>query len=251
MPRTAEIEIPETKTKTKRTTSKGRSAPIKKKRTVQKTPPQHSTTGPQKRHPEAPPRTPRQPRPNASDFPTPTPAPSASPETEETPPIPTPTRPRGTPKESPDAFGQYIADLSQCVLSGDNESLHALRQMFAEFPELRDYYGNVAFKAECDWIDAIPADPATAEAIRFQMKAMRKGLRGSNPSLVETVLAEVASVYWLGAQQLERALAKATEAGNARLMAATSRAANSSQRRHDAAVKTLVQLQRLLKRKSK
>ncbi|MEI7687701.1 MAG: hypothetical protein WCL32_22065 [Planctomycetota bacterium] len=129
--------------------------------------------------------------------------------------------------------------------------MHALRQMFAEFPELRDYYGNVAFKAECDWIDAIPADPATIEAIRYQMKVIRKGLRGQNPMLAETLLAETAAVYWLGAQQLERALAKATEAGNARLITAISRAAESSQRRHVAEIESLMNVQLKLKGKTK
>lgn len=260
MPRTAEIDAPETKPATKRKSPKGRSAPAPSKRATSNATPQRSTTRPHGKHPEVPARTPHRPRPTASKFPTSTTVPPSTPtsahspasNTKALPAFSTPTRPSGTPKQNPDAFGAYVKELSRGVKLGDDASLQQLREMMAEFRDLREFFGNLARKAEQDWIKAIDGgDARDEEAIRYKLMVLRTDLVGDNPTPMEEIVADNVGVSWLASFQTERASAKATAAGNPRHMASASKAAESAQRRYLSAVRSLEEVQQKLKRKTK
>jgi len=105
--------------------------------------------------------------------------------------------------------------------------------------------GNVSRVAETAWIELLAGDSVLGrEAIRRQADALREGLLGESPCLVERLVVSQIVGTWLELQfaRLDAAEPDASLA-QAKLRL---RRLESAQRRHDTALKSLTQIRKIL-----
>lgn len=130
--------------------------------------------------------------------------------------------------------------------TGSASALAALRELLTKCPELWQIVGNLSRQAEFAWCDMISGgDHLVTEMAKRHLGNLKTQLAGTSPTPVERLLVDLIGVTWLGLQYSEMALAKpgtcSAAEGNYRL-----RRAESCQRRHLAALRTLATLRALV-----
>lgn len=129
---------------------------------------------------------------------------------------------------------------------GSASALAALRELLTKCPEIWQSVGDLSRQAEFAWSDLISGgDRLVTEAAKCHLEDLKARLAGASPTPVERLLIDLVGVTWLGVQYSEMALATpgtcSAAEGNYRL-----RRAESCQRRHLAALRTLATLRALV-----
>jgi hypothetical protein len=168
------------------------------------------------------------------------------------PPAPVPT---GADTDNGSRPQQPILTRSEAVLaltaranSGSKDALAALRRLLDQCPEVWTHVGDLARHAEAAWLDLISAgDRLVAESAKRRVALLKSQLAGPTPSPLESLLVDQVACTWLAAQYSEAASAKP---GSTSPNEATYRLkrAETAQKRHLAAVRTLAALRALVPR---
>jgi hypothetical protein len=128
---------------------------------------------------------------------------------------------------------------------GDQEALTRLRQVLDSNPQLWRQAGNLTAVAEKAWIDLVAGTNAVAaESARRCLAEMKTELKGPHPTPLESMLVDLVGVTWLATRHAE--IQAASTGGSLDQATFRLRRAESSQKRHLNAVKTLATLRSLL-----
>ncbi len=137
--------------------------------------------------------------------------------------------------------------LLPAVNAGDISARDELRDVLNATPELWAEVGNLGRQAELALVRAAAGDnPVAKEAIVRKLDGLRAELEGSNPSPLESLLADRVAISWLSLavvegtyhQALERGLSQADDAFHQQPI-------ERAQRRYLAAIKALAQIRKL------
>jgi hypothetical protein len=129
---------------------------------------------------------------------------------------------------------------------GDAEAIAWLRDFLDRNPQVWHHIGDLAGAAETAWIALISdGDVLAAEAIRRQLATTRENLIGQNPSAVEKLLGDQVMATLLEVKYLESISANAG-GGSLTQAGLLLKRLESAQRRHAAAIKSLLQFRKLL-----
>jgi hypothetical protein len=130
--------------------------------------------------------------------------------------------------------------------AGDTKAVDWLRSFLDQNPQVRQHIGDLARVAEKAWISLIAnGDALSAEAIRRQLALIKEDLIGKTPSAVEKLLGDQVVSTLLEVKYMENVAAAGK--GSSRTQAdLLLKRLESAQRRHTAAIKSLVQIRRLL-----
>jgi hypothetical protein len=130
--------------------------------------------------------------------------------------------------------------------AGDASAVERLRAFLDENPQVWRHLGDLAAVAEHAWLTLIAhGDVLSFEAIRRELAHLKESLVGVAPSVVEKMLGDSVLATWLELRYLESVSADA--GGGSRTQGGMLlKRLESSQRRHLAALKSLVQTRKLL-----
>jgi len=130
--------------------------------------------------------------------------------------------------------------------TGEREAISRLRAFLDRNPHLWQRAGDLAAVAQSAWIELIAGqDVLTTESVRRRVALLREELRGPSPTRLESLLVDQIVLSWLAAQHGE-IQAASPAGGSLQLAAFRLRRAESAQRRHLTAVRTLATLRSLL-----
>jgi hypothetical protein len=130
--------------------------------------------------------------------------------------------------------------------AGDAKALEWLRDFLEHNPQVWQYLGDLARSAERAWIALISAgDTLAAEAIRMQLAQLKTDLIGEAPSVIEKLLGDQIVATLLEVKYLESVSAQAG-GGSLTQAGLLLKRLESAQRRHADAIKTLLQVRKLL-----
>jgi hypothetical protein len=148
---------------------------------------------------------------------------------------------RAASEDSRELLRQLIARAND----GDREALARLRQFLDLNPALWARAGDLTEAAERAWIElVVGTDQFAAESVRRRVAQLKAELQGPSPTRLEALLIDQISLTWLAAQHGE--IQAASPAGGSLQQAAFRlRRAESAQRRHLTAIKTLATLRSL------
>lgn len=129
---------------------------------------------------------------------------------------------------------------------GDAEALVRLRKFLDSNPWLYRQAGDLTAQAEAAWAKRIGGkDNMAIESIRRVVADLKAGLNGPHPTPLEALLVDQVAVTWMAAQDAEMQAAASTAESLSRASFRLKRA-ESAQKRHLAAAKTLATLRHLL-----
>ncbi len=130
--------------------------------------------------------------------------------------------------------------------AGDADALAALRDWLNANPQVWGQLGDLNRVAEAAWIKLISnGDTLTAESLRRQLDQVKEDLNGEEPSAVEKMLGDAVTATWLETKYLEASMADGT--GGSKTQAGMFlKRLESAQKRHLAAIRSLVQTRKLL-----
>jgi hypothetical protein len=140
-----------------------------------------------------------------------------------------------------------INALLPAVNAGDTVARDELRAVLEETPELWTELGNLGRQAETALVRvAAGENPVVREAIIRKLDSLRRDVAGTNPSILERLLADRVAISWLSLtvaegtyhQALERGLGRADETFHQQRV-------ERAQRRYLAAIKALAQVRKL------
>jgi hypothetical protein len=138
-------------------------------------------------------------------------------------------------------FRELVAQAS----AGDQDALRRLRGVLDLRPEVWRRAGNLSAVAERAWTELLAGSNAlAAESIKRRAEQLRRELCGPEPTPMESLLVDQAVVTWMATAYSEMAAANAS--GSLGDAAFRLRRAESSQRRHLAALRSLATLRALL-----
>ena len=131
---------------------------------------------------------------------------------------------------------------------GDKDALEKMRDVFDAVPGLCDDLGDLADMAEGSMVKLVTESPLVKEALRFKLNALRKQVLGSDPSPVEDLLARRIAACWLHLHYLESIYAQNLENNGltGRWSESMQRSIDRAHSRYLSAIKSLVQVRRLL-----
>lgn len=131
---------------------------------------------------------------------------------------------------------------------GDARAQAELRELLDGTPELWAGVGNLAAQAERSAVASVAArNPVVAEAITRKLAALRRELRGEEPSPLERLLVDRVVAGWLAIHHAEASYHQRLAQGLARAEAEyLERRLERAQRRYLAAIKALTTVRRLL-----
>ena len=131
---------------------------------------------------------------------------------------------------------------------GDEASLTVVREWFDNYPLACDELGDWAGTAEDSLVKLTAKNPLVQEALHCKLKSLRREIGGPDPSPLEDLLARRIAACWLQVHYLETIYAD--NVGNHGLGSKWSeslqRSMDRAQRRYLSAIKSLVQVRRLL-----
>ena len=142
-------------------------------------------------------------------------------------------------KPSAEAWKELSQNLNKAN-AGDAKALEWLREFLNRNPQVWQHIGDLARVTEKAWIKLISnGDALAAEAIRRQLSVIRGDMIGQTPSAVEKLLGDQVVATLLEVKYLESVTA---DAGGGSLTRAglLLKRLESAQRRHAAAIKSLV-----------
>jgi hypothetical protein len=129
---------------------------------------------------------------------------------------------------------------------GDREALALLRQFLDANPHIWQRAGNLTAIAERAWIDLIAKEnQLVAESAQRCLVELKTDLKGPHPTPMESLLVDSVGVTWLAIQHAE-IHAASPPSGSLGQAAFRLKRAESAQKRHLNAVKTLATLRSLM-----
>jgi len=129
---------------------------------------------------------------------------------------------------------------------GDKQALAKLRRELDANPEIWRRAADLAAHAEGEWIALIAGGNVLAsESIKRRLAELKKEVAGEHPTQLETLLADQVAVTWLAAQRGE-VVASSPPGGSLGQAMFRLKQAESSQKRHLNAIKTLTTLRALV-----
>lgn len=138
-----------------------------------------------------------------------------------------------------------LSELQQLVeraQHGDPSVLPRLRAIIDQHPQIWQYAGNVAGMAELAWIKVIASEhPLIAESIKLTAAAMKAELLGPAPTSLERLLIDDIIANWLELKY-RQCVAATVHNGSLAQAAFHVKSLESAERRHQAAVRTLVEV---------
>ncbi len=131
---------------------------------------------------------------------------------------------------------------------GDEEALVVVREWLDDTPSVCDKIGDWALKAEDSLVKLTAKNPLIQEALHSKLNALRREIGGPDPSPLENLLAQRIAACWLQVHYLETVYAVNVENNglSGRWSESMQRSIDRAQRRYLSAIKTLVQVRRLL-----
>jgi hypothetical protein len=143
-------------------------------------------------------------------------------------------------------FQALFEQLVRRANAGDAEALARLRHFLDRNPDLCERFGDLTAYAERLWTGLMAGDDQLVrESVKRHLARLKAELAGPSPTALEKLLVDQVVVTWLAAQHGET---QAASPGGASLAQAAFRLkrAESAQRRHLAAMKTLALLRAAL-----
>ena len=131
---------------------------------------------------------------------------------------------------------------------GDEEALVVVREWLDDTPSVCDKIGDWALKAEDSLVKLTAKNPLIQEALHSKLNALRREIGGPDPSPLEDLLAQRIAACWLQVHHIETIYALNVENNGlgGRWSESMQRSMDRAQRRYLSAIKTLVQVRRLL-----
>ena len=129
---------------------------------------------------------------------------------------------------------------------GDEEALTKVKEIFREAPGMARIFADLAGEAERSLVKRLTGgDPVVREALPVRLKTMRKELAGSDPSVLERLLAERIVACWLQLQHAEIIYAQNLGSMNITQSEYHQRRLDKLHRRYLSAIKALAQIRRM------
>ena len=131
---------------------------------------------------------------------------------------------------------------------GDEETLVVMREWLDNNPPTRDRIGDWARRARDSLVKLTAKNPVIQEALHSKLSALRREIGGPDPSPLEDLLAQRIAACWLHLHYLETIYALNVENNglSGRWSESMQRSIGRAQKRYLSAIKTLVQVRRLL-----
>ncbi len=131
---------------------------------------------------------------------------------------------------------------------GDKDALARMQIVFESVPRFCDELGDLAREAEDSLVKVYTKSPLVQEALRFKLNALRREILGPDPSPLEDLLAQRIAACWLQVHYLETMYAQNLKhcGLTGRQSESMQRSIDRAQRRYLSAIRTLVQVRRLL-----
>jgi len=131
---------------------------------------------------------------------------------------------------------------------GDKEALTFVSEWFDNCPSGCDTIGDWAQTAEDSLVKLTATNPLIQEALHCKLNALRREIGGSEPTPLEDLLVHRIALCWLQIHYLETIYAVNVENNglSGRWSESFQRSMDRAQRRYLSAIKTLVQVRRLL-----
>jgi len=141
-----------------------------------------------------------------------------------------------------------ITKLFRKAEQGDEEALVVVREWFDDTPSACDKIGDLAREAEDSLVKVYTKNLVIQEALHSKLNAHRREILGPDPSPLEDLLARRIAACWLHLHYLETIYALNVENNglSGRWSEFMQRSIDRAQRRYLSAIKTLVQVRRLL-----
>ncbi len=143
---------------------------------------------------------------------------------------------------------EEIAKIFKRAEQGDEKALAVMREGSDNISSLCNAYGDIGRMAEDSLVNVFTKNPLVKEALRFKLNALRREILGPDPSPLEDLLARRIAACWLQVNYLETIYAVNVENNglSGRWSESMQRSIDRAQRRYLSAIKTLVQVRRLL-----
>ena len=131
---------------------------------------------------------------------------------------------------------------------GDEAMLRVVREWFDDTPSACDKVGDWGQTAEDSLVKLTSKNPVTQEALHSKLNALRREIGGPDPAPLEDLLARRIAACWLQLHHIESiyALNVANNGFSGRWSESMQRSIGRAHRRYLSAIKTLVQVRRLL-----
>ena len=131
---------------------------------------------------------------------------------------------------------------------GDEKALAITREWFDDTPSACDKVGDWAQTAEDSLVKLTAKNPLIQEALHSKLNALRREIGGPDPSPLEDLLVQRIALCWLQVHYLEAIYALNVENNglSGRWSESMQRSIGRAHRRYLSAIKTLVQVRRLL-----
>ncbi len=144
--------------------------------------------------------------------------------------------------------GEERVKLLRKAQQGDEEALVVVREWLDDTPSVCDKIGDWALKAEDSLVKLTAKNPLIQEALHSKLNALRREIGGPDPSLLEDLLAQRIAACWLHLHYVEAIYALNVENNGlgGRWSESMQRSIDRAQRRYLSAIRTLVQVRRLL-----
>jgi hypothetical protein len=148
---------------------------------------------------------------------------------------------------------EHLQMLVDQAKQGDPDAMRHLQLFLDEYPEVWQYFGDLAGRAERGWIGLLAGEsPHVKESLLRQVAVMRAEIAGPQPSPLESLLVDRVVASWLQVRYFEIATVahNTGQTPTSREAQSLSRQVDAAQRRHLAAVRGLMDARRLLGRVS-
>ncbi len=144
--------------------------------------------------------------------------------------------------------GEKIEKLFRRAEQGDEKALAFMREWFDDTPSACDKIGDLARRAEDSLVNVYTKNLVIQEALHSKLNALRREIGGPDPSPLEDLLAQRIAACWLQVHYLETMYAQNLKncGLTGRQSESFQRSIDRAQRRYLSAIKTLVQVRRLL-----
>ena len=141
-----------------------------------------------------------------------------------------------------------VARLFKQAEEGDEKVLAVMREWFDDCPSACDTFGDWAHTAENSLVKLTAKNPLVQEALHCKLKSLRREIGGPDPTPLEDLLARRIAACWLHLHYLETIYALNVENNglSGRWSESMQRSIDRAQRRYLSAIKSLVQVRRLL-----
>ena len=141
-----------------------------------------------------------------------------------------------------------LTELVEAAKRNDHEAVPKIKTLLDENPEIWKRLGDLASHTECHWIDLLAGDDEfIRESLIRRVKELHKEiLQEGPPTPLERLLRERIVTGWLMTRYFDLAIAQAAEGTRASHVRYLQQQLDKSQRRHNAAIKSLAELRKLL-----